>query len=468
MKSSKSDTSVYPASEHTRHIRELDHSYFVHPWENVSATPASARTVAASANGIYITDTDGNELLDGPGGMWCTQIGYGRKEMADAIAQQVIKMPYFSPFNLTSEPPALLSQKLAQLAPGDLNHVFFTTGGSTAVDTALRFVSFRNNCLGKPHKKRIISRHDAYHGSTYLSASASGKTRDKNLQDQATHIVDFISSPNPLNRKKGQSLEQFKVACAQELEDKILELGPNNVGGFIAEPVLASGGVVIPVPGYHKLCLDICKKYDVLYISDEVVTGFGRLGHWFASKEVFEIQPDIITIAKGLTSGYLPLGACLVSDALMHSMKENNPEGVVFSNGFTYSGHPVCCAAALKNIEIIEREEILEHVRNISPYFQAKMKALETCAIVKEVRGEGLMACVECEPNREKSSLEQDYQLGARIDMHCQQLGLLVRPIINMCVISPPLIITREQIDDLIDKLHEGIVRTMKEMPKDF
>ena len=327
-----------------------------------------------------------------------------------------------------------------------------------------RFVSFRNNILGLPNKKWVISRQDAYHGSTYLSASASGKTRDRDHQDSATHILTHISSPNPLNRPAGMSLEAFRDLKVSELEDRILELRPENVAAFIAEPILASGGVIVPVPGYHKMCLEVCRRYDVLYISDEVVTGFGRLGHWFASEPVFDIRPDIITTAKGLTSGYLPLGACIVSDALITDIQKAQPGSKVFSNGFTYSGHPVCCAAALKNIEIIEREQILEHVREIAPVFLEQLKTLEDIPIVREVRGQGLMACVECQLNADGSSLALDYQMGARIDQHCQRLGLLVRPIINMCVMSPPLIITRAQIDDMISILRQGITLAMQDL----
>ncbi len=361
----------------------------------------------------------------------------------------------------------ILAEKLASLAPGDLNQVFFTTGGSTAVDTALRLVAFRDNFLGRSGKKWIISREDAYHGSTYLSASASGKTRDKDHQDSATHLFTHIGSPNPFRRPKGMSLEEFRDDKVKELNDRILELGEENVAAFIAEPILGSGGVIVPVPGYHKMCLDVCHEHDVLYISDEVVTGFGRLGHWFASKEVFGIQPDIIICAKGLTSGYLPMGACIVSDALMDSISGENAHGIFFSNGYTYSGHPVCAAAALKNIEIIEKENMLEHVREVGPYFQQQLKTLEDIPIVGEVRGHGLMVCVECVLGEDESLLEHDYQMGFRIDQHCQQLGLMVRPIINMCVMSPPLIINRAQIDEMVGILREGIVRAMHDLEKE-
>jgi adenosylmethionine-8-amino-7-oxononanoate aminotransferase len=449
----------------TRTIRKKDNNHFIHPWEDMGSLGDNNRTVATGGDGIYIHDSDGNRLIDGPGGMWCTQIGYGRQEMADAISQQVMRTPYFSPFNMTCDVPSILAEKLTQLAPGDLNHVFFTTGGSTAVDTALRLVSFYNNYLGRPHKKRVISREDAYHGSTYLSASASGKTRDKNFQDAATDIISFIGSPNPFRRPRGMSMDAFRDLKVKELEDKIVEIGADKVAAFIAEPILASGGVVVPPEGYHRMCLEVCRRHDVLYISDEVVTGFGRLGHWFASEEVYGIQPDIIICAKGLTSGYLPLGACIFSERIIDAMAGDDAKGTIFSNGYTYSGHPVSCAAALKNIEIMERENILEHVREVGPYFIERLKELRDIPIVGDVRGQGLMACVECllDPENE-SSLELDYEMGARIDQHCQKMGLIVRPVINMNVMSPPLIITKEQIDEMVDILREGIMRTMDDL----
>ncbi len=452
----------------TQEIRERDNRHFIHPWEDLGSFGSNERTISNTGEGIYLYDSEGNKLIDGPAGMWCTQIGYGRKEMADAIAEQVLKMPYFSPFNMTNDVPTILAEKLAQMTPGNLNNVFFTTGGSTAVDTALRLVAFYNNYHGRPEKKWIISRENAYHGSTYLSASASGKTRDKDFQDLATNIVTFTDSPNPHRRPKGMSVEAFRDLNVKNLEDKILAMGPDKVAAFIAEPILASGGVIVPVPGYHRMCMEICHKHDVLYISDEVVTGFGRLGHWFASKEVFDVQPDIITCAKGLTSGYLPLGACIVSDTIMESMGEEKAQGIMFSNGYTYSGHPVCCRAALKNIEIMEREHILEHVQEVGPYFQERLKELLDIPIVGDVRGQGLMACIECELDKDQeTALDLDYQMGSRIDKHCQALGLIVRPIVNMNVISPPLIITRDQIDEMVVILRKGIERAMADLEKE-
>ena len=440
-------------------IRAYDNENFLHPWEMMASLGAADRTISTRAEGIYIYDETGRRLIDGPGGMWCTQIGYGRREMADAIADQVMKLAYHSPWNTAGEPSALLARKLAELAPGDLNHVSFTTGGSTAVDTAVRFIHFYNNVLGRPEKKRVISREKAYHGSTYLSASMTGKERLETRFDIEKRLVHFLPNVNPNLRPKEVSEEEWCRRKVADLEQAILELGPETVGGFIAEPILASGGVIIPPEGYFKACREVCRKYDVLFIADEVVTGFGRLGHWFASESVFGVVPDMITCAKGLTSGYLPLGACIISNRLLEQVRAKASADLMFNNGYTYSGHPVCCAAALKNIEIIEREGILEHVREISPYFLERIAALEANPIVGDARGMGLVGCVEGRLDGEGDRLSLDREFGNHIDEACEALGLIVRPLMNMCVFSPPLIITRSQIDEMFDILEQAIER---------
>jgi adenosylmethionine-8-amino-7-oxononanoate aminotransferase len=448
----------------TERLRAQDR-HWIHPWEDFKIAGTVERTIAAQAEGIYIYDTDGNRLIDGPGGMWCVNIGHGNSEIADAVAEQIRHLSYYTPWSLSNAPAAELSEKLAELAPGDLNHVFYTTGGSTAVDSALRFVMYLNNSLGRPEKKHIISRQDAYHGSTYLAASCSGKMRDKTHLDFETDFIHLLPSPNPYRRPAGMSLEDFCDAKVADLENKILELGADKVAAFIAEPILASGGVIVPPHGYHAKCLEVCRKYDVLTIADEVVTAFGRLGHFFASEAVFGVVPDIITVAKGITSAYVPLGAVLISDRLIQELSGEQAGNGIFASGFTYSGHPVACAAALKNIEIMERDKILEHVREVGPYFQARLRELAEIPIVGDVRGMGLMGCVECVIGREgKDPLALDYEIGARIDRHCQALGLIVRPLINMCVMSPPLIITRSQINDLVTVLRAGIERAMEEV----
>ena len=437
-------------------IRDWDNRHHLHPWDAMWSLGAADRTITSGGDGIYLYDADGRKLIDGPGGMWCVQIGHGRREMAQAIGEQALRLSYNSPWGFANEPAARLARKLAELSPGDLNTVMFTTGGSTAVDTALRFAHFYNNRLGRPEKKAVISRERSYHGSTYLAASVSGKERFASWFDRDAR-VHFLPDISPNLRPAGMSLEDWAAAKAQDLDDAIRHMGPERVAAFIAEPILASGGVVIPAPGYYQRCREVCRRHDVLFIADEVVTAFGRLGHWFASQEVFGVEPDLITCAKGLTSGYLPLGACLISDRLIAEVSGPDQESILFSNGYTYSAHPVCCAAALENIRIIEAEGLLEHVRTIAPHFLERLHALRRHAIVGDTRGMGLVGCVEGRPQGPGDRFSRDLAFGTQVDQVCEELGLVVRPLVNMCVFSPPLIITADQIDAMFDILDRAI-----------
>ncbi|MEM9580166.1 MAG: aminotransferase [Pseudomonadota bacterium] len=439
-------------------LNNWDNDHFMHPWEGMDDLGQNDRAFVEASDGIYVTNDKGERLIDGPAGMWCVQVGYGRDDIADAMAEQARKLAYFSPFNNTSSIATRFAREIARRAPGDLNHVFFTTGGSTAVDTAIRFVHFRNNLLGLPEKKKIISRQKAYHGSTYLAAAVSGKERDRLWLDKPDDLAVFLPDVNPLMRADGQSIDDFLDEKITDLERAIDTVGAGNIAAFIAEPVLASGGVIVPPEGYHKRCIDICHAHDILYISDEVVTAFGRLGHWFASREVFGIQPDIITCAKGLTSGYSPMGAAIFSDRLMADITGAKGQGATFSNGYTYSGHPVSAAAGLASMQIIERDGILEQVRTNTPLFQQRLSALSDLPLVVDARGVGLMGCVQCSYEGDRNStLARDYELGALIDAECQSRGLLLRPIINMCVMSPPLVITQDQINQMFDILDAAI-----------
>lgn len=457
-----------PGDNAVAELEALATRHLVQPWEDLENLGREARQILTGAEGIYVHDAQGNRLIDGPAGMWCMQVGYGRREIAEAMAEQAMSLAYNSPWYSTSPVAAELAARIAEMTPGDLDHVFFTTGGSTAVDSALRFVQFFNNYQGRRDKKIILSRGGAYHGSTFLSASCSGKERDKNYFDFATDRVVHLSAPNPYRRPEGMSVEGFCDFLIEEMEAKILELGPERVAAFIAEPILASGGVLMPPPGYHQRAHALCRKYDILTIADEVVTAFGRLGHWFASEEVFGICPDIVTFAKGVTSGYVPLGGFAVSSSVIEQVSGPDAKGSVYSNGYTYSGHPVSCAAALANIRVIEQEGLLEHVREIAPYFQARLKELEELPLVGEVRGAGLMACVDCVADKQsKNPLALDKEVGGRIDAHCQELGLVVRPIYNMCVMSPPLIIQKPEIDRLVEILRRGIEMTQDDLERE-
>ncbi len=448
-----------PDSAHNTDLAEADRLHNLHPWAAMDGWREDDFMRVEAADGIHVWDSSGKRFIDGPGGMWCVQIGYGRKEMAEAISRQVMKMPYASPWSSTSAPAAILARKIAEMAPGDLNNVHFTTGGSTAVDSAIRTMHFLNNRLGRPEKKIVIAREKGYHGSTYLAASVTGKERFKTRFDTEKRLARFLPDVNPYKRPRGMSLDAWCDAKVADLENMIAEVGADRIGAFIAEPILCSGGVIVPPPGYHKRTLEICRAHDILYISDEVVTAFGRLGHWFASEDVFGITPDIITCAKGLTSGYLPLGACIISDRVMERMTGPDQD-VLFSNGYTYSGHPVCCAAALENIAIFEREGILEHVRAITPHFQNRLRKLgEQFDIVGDARGMGLLGCLECRPDLHDESFATQMQFGTRLDAICEEMGLIVRPLVNMAVFSPPLIITKAQIDEMFDIMEAALER---------
>ena len=438
-------------------IARADSAHNLHPYEDMSNWGENKRYMITHGEGVYLYTDQGKKMLDGPGGMWCTQIGYGVKEMADTVHKQMMELAYSSPWSSSNSPSARLAAKIAEIAPGDLNTVFFTTGGSTAVDAALRTVHFFNNVIGRPEKKMILSREKAYHGSTYLAASVTGKDRALSHFDHDEQMVHLLPDVNPYNRPEGMSLEDWCDLKVADLENAISEIGADKIGAFIAEPILSSGGVIVPPNGYHKRTREICREHDILYISDEVVTGFGRLGHWFASQDVFDIDPDIITCAKGITSGYLPLGAFIISDRVMDRMTGEGHDAM-YTNGYTYTSHPVVSAAALKNIEIFEREGILEHVRDVTPHFHKRLAELAESPVIGDARGMGLLGCLEGQTaDGRDTAQEVKLNLGTRIDEECEKRGLIVRPIGAMCVFSPPLVITKEQIDDMFDILAESI-----------
>jgi adenosylmethionine-8-amino-7-oxononanoate aminotransferase len=444
--------------------QDVDH--YIHPWTDFSTFKEEGSLIMAESEGAYVIDSEGNRYIDGIGGLWCVNIGYANEEMAQAIAEQVRRITYYSTFgHLTTPPAAELAAKLAELTPGKLNHVFYGTGGSMSNDTAIRIIHFYFNRLGKKNKKKIISRTDGYHGSTYLAMTLTGIEFDHQGFDLAPDLVHHIPAPNPYRRPDGMSLEEFCDEKVADLENKILELGPENVACFIAEPVMGAGGVIVPPPGYHRRTREVCNRYEVLYISDEVVTGFGRLGHFFASESVFDFVPDIITCAKGISSGYVPLSATLLSEAMYDVISVPQAEGAMFTHGFTYSGHPISCAAGLKNIEIMERDDICGHVQDVGPYLEEQLASLLEYPIVGDVRGSHFMMCIENIADKETKALfPSEVAIGDRIAAHCQSRGVIVRPIAHLNVLSPPLILTRQQIDTMVEVLHDSIRATQDDL----
>lgn len=418
--------------------------------------------VVTHADGIYVWDSEGRRYLDGMAGLWCVNAGYGRRELAEAASAQMLELPYYNTFFKTTHPPAAeLSKVLADLTPANFNHAFYANSGSEANDTILRMVRHFWHLEGKPEKRAIISRHNAYHGSTTVALSLGGMAA-MHGQGGITPDIHHVAQPYWYGEGGDTDPEEFGLQAARAIEEKILELGPDKVGAFIGEPIQGAGGVIIPPKSYWPEVQRICKQYDVLLICDEVICGFGRTGTWFAL-ESFGIEPDFITLAKGLSSGYLPISAVMVGDRVMKSFIDKGGE---FYHGFTYSGHPAACAVALKNIEIIRREGLVEKVRDeTGPHLAGALKSLEDHPLVGETRSMGLIGAIELvEDKAARTHFEARGVAGALCRDHCVANGLIMRAVIDIMVMSPPLIITTAQIDEMIALARKAIDATAKDI----
>lgn len=447
---------------------EMDRAHSLHPWTNFGSFEKEGSLIISRGEGCYLWDAEGRQYLDAVGGMWCTNVGLGRKDMARAIADQVERLAFANSFvDVTNEPSSRLSAKLAALSPGDLNRVHLTTGGSTAVDTAVRMVWYYQSCMGRPEKIDIVARDHSYHGSTYLTQSVGKRPGDRVAEFRYKEDgIHHLTPPNPYRRPEGMSEAQFCDHLVAEFEALIARVGADRIGGFIAEPIQASGGVIVPPEGYLRRMWEVCQRHDILFIADEVVTAFGRLGHWFASEAEFGVVPDMITCAKGLTSGYLPLGALIFSDRIWEAMAAKGERW--FTTGFTYSGHPVSCAAALKSIEIIETEGLLENAAVVGDYFLDRLKGLEALPLVGQVRGRRLMVCVENVASKlTKEPLPDGVGESKRISDAAEAMGLMVRPIGHLNVMSPPLTITKPQVDFVVETLEKAIRKVTDELVRE-
>ncbi|MDI5936175.1 aminotransferase [Halomonas kalidii] len=469
-------TTATPArpTQPTRHydaqaLWQKDKDHFIHPFTDFSVFHDKGCDLITDSDGIYVSDAHGNRYIDGIAGLWCVNVGHGRAEIGQAMADQATRMAYFSTFNNLSNAPATeLAAKLAELAPAHLNHVFYSCGGSAANDATIRLVHYYFNRLGKPNKKRILSRRNAYHGTTYLAASLTGIESNNWDFDTLDHLVTHLSEANLYRRPDGMSEADYCDQLVAELEDTIERLGADNIAAFIAEPIMGAGGVLMAPKGYHARMQAVCRANDILFIADEVVTGFGRLGHFFASEAVFDTRPDIINVAKGLSSGYAPLGATLISDDLFEVLGTPQRKGGVLSTGFTYSGHPVSCAAALANIEIMEREGICASVREVGPYLERQLKTLAGHATVGDVRGSHFMLAIENVADKAtKALLPVEARVGDRVAAEAQQRGLIIRPVGHLNIISPPLIWDREVVDRVVAILDEAFAATTASLRAD-
>jgi adenosylmethionine-8-amino-7-oxononanoate aminotransferase len=447
-------------------VWQKDYDHFLHPWTHFDSFKRDGSLVIREAQGAYVTDAAGKRYLDGIGGLWCVNIGYGRREMAQAIADQVLKLSFSNTFtDCTNEPAAELSARLAALAPGALNHVAYSVSGSCANDTAIRLAHYYHARRGEPQRRVILSRYNSYHGSTYLGMTVGNRDGDRSPHFRYIDgLVHHLAAPYAYRRPEGMSEAQFTDHLVDELVAAIRDIGAANIAAFIAEPIQGAGGVVPPPAGYLLRMREVLARHGILFIADEVVTGFGRIGHWFASYDEFGIEPDILVAAKGLTSGYLPLGATIYSDRIHEVISAADPQAW-FTHGFTYSGHPVCCAAALKNIQIMAEENLLAHVRTVGDYFETRLKELAALPLVGDVRGRRFMMCVEYVADKvTRAQVPEAANMSRRIAQRCEAKGLLVRPLGHLDIMSPPLTLTRPQCDFLVDNLREAIIEVTHEL----
>lgn len=436
-------TNHLPTSE----LQALDAAHHMHPFTAGGELADKGARVITRANGVYLHDSDGNEILDGMAGLWCVNIGYGRRELADVAARQMRELPYYNTFFQTTHVPAIaLAQKIAELAPGDLNYVFFAGSGSEANDTNLRMVRTYWAIKGKPEKQIVISRKNAYHGSSVGSGSLGGMTAMHEQGGLPIPGIVHINQPNWWSEGGNMSSEDFGLARAKELEAAILDHGEDKIAAFIAEPIQGAGGVIIPPSTYWPEIQRICDKYEILLIADEVICGFGRTGNWFGS-QTLGIKPHIMTIAKGLSSGYQPIGGSIVCDEIAEVIGSGE-----FNHGYTYSGHPVAAAVALENLRILEEENVLDHVRKVAaPALQEMWHGLADHPLVGETTIEGMMGSLALTPdkaNRAKFAMDAG-TAGFMCRERCFANNLVMRHVYDRMVISPPLVISPDEIAEM-------------------
>ncbi|SLN37744.1 Omega-amino acid--pyruvate aminotransferase [Pseudoruegeria aquimaris] len=443
----------------TEELQALDAAHHMHPFTAGADLARKGARVITRAKGVTLTDSNGVDILDGMAGLWCVNIGYGRDSIAEVAARQLKELPYYNTFFQTTHVPAIaLAQKLAEMAPGDLNHVFYASGGSDANDTNVRLVRHYWAAKGKPEKKVIISRRNAYHGSTMAGASLGGMQPMHAQGGLPIADIVHIGQPNWWAEGGDMSPEEFGLARARELEAKIAELGEDKVAAFIAEPIQGAGGVIIPPSTYWPEIQRICDAHEILLIADEVICGFGRTGNMFGS-QTYDIRPDIMTIAKGLSSGYAPIGGSLVSDEVANTVAEAGD----FNHGYTYSGHPVSCAVALENLRIIEDEKLVENVStHTGPYLAEKWAQLADHPLVGEAKIVGFMGSLAMTPDKASRAA---FAAGAGTAGlicrdHCFANQLVMRHVGDRMIIAPPLILQKSDVDTLIERAVKSLDQT--------
>ncbi|ABM94860.1 aspartate aminotransferase family protein [Methylibium petroleiphilum] len=438
-------------SRTTQDWQAADAAHFLHPFTDFDALAKKGSRIIERAENIYLWDSEGHKILDAMSGLWCVNVGYGRQELIDAATAQLKQLPFYNAFFQTATPPAIeLAELLSEVTPPQFRHVFFSGSGSEGNDTVVRMVRRYWDVLGQPERKVIISRNNAYHGSTMAGASLGGMSGMHAQGGLPIPDITHIEQPYwyELGRPQGLSRDDFGRLAASWLEKKILEVGPERVAAFIGEPVQGAGGVIIPPATYWPAIQAICDKYGILLVSDEVICGFGRTGRWWGC-ETMGTRPDLMTFAKGVTSGYIPLGGVMVGERVARVLIEQGGE---FNHGYTYSGHPVACAVALANIRLIQRERLVDRVRDdLGPYLAQHFEALKAHPLVGDAETCGLMGAVVLA--RDKASgtpFASDLEVGMVCRGHCFGNGLIMRAVGDRMIIAPPLVMTRDQIDEMM------------------
>ena len=449
----------------TQDLQRLDSAHHLHPFTDFAALNAEGSRVMARGEGVWLWDSEGNQYLDGMAGLWCVQVGYGRSEIGEAALEQMNKLPYYNTFFKTTHPPAVkLAQRLASLTPAGLNHVFFTNSGSEANDTVYRMARYYWARMGLPEKQVIIGRKYGYHGST-VAASAMGGMQAMHRQAGTLPGMHHIAPPYWFGEgmSTGKSPDEFGIIAARKLESAIDAIGEDKVAAFIAEPIQGAGGVIIPPDTYWPEIKRILSERNILFVADEVICGFGRTGKWFGS-DYYDLSPDLMPIAKGLSSGYLPIGGVMVSDNVASQIIGGGGE---FFHGFTYSGHPACCTAALANLDIIEADEVLPQVENeTGPYLQQQWLSLAEHPLVGEARIVGMIGALELIP--EKRIPELRFPNIGEVGTLCRDIsfnnGLIMRAVRDSMIISPPLVISKEEVDELILRATKTLDETYNQL----
>lgn len=438
----------------------------LHPYSNARALERDDRLVIAGGDGIHVIDTNGNRYIEGVAALWYANLGFSEERLAEAAYAQLKRLPCYHAFgNRIADVVLELNERLLSIAPVPMASVFYACSGSEANDTALKLVEYYHNARGMPDKKLIIGRRMGYHGVTHAAADMTGVPRNHMGFDLPTSRVIHVGSPDHYRHAEaGETEEQFSDRLADELERTIIDAGPDRIGAFIAEPLMGVGGVVPPPEGYFRKVQAILKKHDILFIADEVICGFGRLGEMFGT-QVYDLDPDMISIAKGFSSGYQPISALMIKDHVYQAVADASDTHGVFGHGFTYSAHPVAAAVALETLRIYEEIDVTRHVQDVGAHFQSRLRELRNSPIVGDVRGRGLIAGVQLVENpQDRTFFDPARGAGKLMERKTEEQGLITRALGDVIALAPPLIISKDEVDTLVDRLSRAVEQTEKEL----